>query len=154
MIPHVFRLVQSSQSSGDGEDIRAGLGKKGARVQFVSQSTVLAVTSAGAQMQTMAMVLANQVEAQRASVRILLCDPAGTLAMKGTLFPVVQPEDHRTPKDLLQVLIDKRVRVDGGAIFLPNMSYESAGFLEGVGQVRSGPEAGDVLTPDIRYFKV
>ncbi len=115
-------------------------------------STVFVVTSAGAQTQMMAMVLANQVQAKGAAVRVLLCDQAGMLAVKGTSFPVFQPVD-RTPQDLLQALVEKGARVDVCAIFLPNMGYQSADLLDGIGQARPGPEADDMLAPHIRYFK-
>jgi len=115
-------------------------------------STVFVVSSPGAQTQMMAMVLANQVQAKGASVRVLLCDEAGTLAVKGASFPVFRPVD-RTPQQLLQSLIGKGARVDVCAIFLPNTGYEKADLLDGVGQARPGPEAEDMLNPNIRYFK-
>jgi len=120
-------------------------------VDAAVDSTVFVVTSASAQTQMMAMVLANQVQAKGATVRVLLCDQAGTLAVEGTSFPVFQPVGQ-TPQDLLQALIDKGARVDVCAIFLPNTGYERADLLDGVGQARPGPEAEDMLAPHIRYF--
>lgn len=117
-----------------------------------ADSVVFVVTSAGTQTQMMAMVLANQVEARGASVRVLLCDQGGRLAVRGEAFPVLEPAG-RTPQDLLQALIEKGARVDVCAIFLPNTGYESTDLLDGVGQARPGPEADDMLNPGIRYFK-
>jgi hypothetical protein len=62
------------------------------------------VTSADNQSQGMAMVLATQMVEQKAAVRILLCGPAGQLALK-TYEPAALKPRNVTPKQMLAGLM-------------------------------------------------
>lgn len=109
------------------------------------------VSSEEAQTQMMAMVLGNQVAAKGASVRVLLCDAAATLAVQGASFPTFEPAS-RTPQDLLRGLMQKGATVEVCAIFLPNTEYESSDLLDGVGVAKPGPIADHMMKPGVRYF--
>ena len=109
------------------------------------------VSSEKAQTQMMAMVLGNQVAAKGASVRVLLCDAAATLAVQGASFPTFEPAG-RTPQDLLRGLMQKGATVEVCAIFLPNTEYESSDLLDGVGVAKPGPIADHMMKPGVRYF--
>jgi len=109
------------------------------------------VSSSEAQTQMMAMVLGNQVAAKGASVRVLLCDSAGKLAVQGESFPSFEPAD-KTPQDLLQGLMQKGATVEVCAIFLPNTEYEQSDLLDGVGVAKPGPVSDYMMQPDVRYF--
>ena len=66
--------------------------------------TFFSVTSADNQAQGMAMVLATQMAEQKAAVRILLCGPAGQLALKAYEPPALKPRNV-TPKQMMAGLI-------------------------------------------------
>ncbi len=66
--------------------------------------TFFSVTSADNQAQGMAMVLASQMAEQKAAVRILLCGPAGQLALK-TYEPAALKPRNVTPKQMMTGLI-------------------------------------------------
>ena len=64
----------------------------------------------------MAMILATQMKTKGASVRILLYDTAGKLAVEGALFPTFEPANRGT-QELLQGLMQKSTPVEVCAIF-------------------------------------
>ena len=117
-----------------------------------SADNIFVVVSSGEpQTQMMAMVLGNQVAAKGSSVRVLLCDAAARLAVRGESFPTFEPAG-RTPQNLLQGLMQKGATVEVCAIFLPNTEYEPSDLLDGVGVAKPGPIADHMLKPGVRYF--
>ncbi len=110
------------------------------------------ITSAEEETQMMALILSMQAIEQDRSVRILLCDAGGELALadkdEGTVF---EPAG-RTPQQLLTGLIQRGVQVDVCAIFLPQREAGEDDLIEGVGSARA-PEVGEYMaTPEVRYF--
>ena len=81
--------------------------------------TFFSVTSADNQAQGMAMVLATQMAEQKAAVRILLCGPAGQLALKAYEPPALKPRNV-TPMQMMAGLIKGGATVEVCALFLPN----------------------------------
>ena len=109
------------------------------------------VTSADAETQMMAMVLATQSVNQEVPVRILLCSDAGELALKNSESPMFAPA-NRSPKQLLSGLIERGTVVEVCGIFLPNREYTAEDLLDGVGTA-SPPEVAEYMREDgIRYF--
>lgn len=98
----------------------------------------VALTSADAETQMMAMVLATQSINQGVQVRVLLCSDAGELAIKESESPTFKPAD-RSPKQLLNGLIDQGARVEVCGIFLPNREYTENNLMDNIG-VASPPE--------------
>ena len=89
-------------------------------VQAQSNSELLVSLNSGIpQTQGVAMVLANQALAQKATVRVLLCSDAGKLALKAGEFTPLKPS-NKTPKEMLQGLIKAGAKVEVCALFLPN----------------------------------
>jgi intracellular sulfur oxidation DsrE/DsrF family protein len=115
------------------------------------QDLFVVVSSESPQTQMMAMVLSNQAADRGASVRVLLCDAAGELAVEGASFPTLKPAD-RSPQDLLRGLMEKGATVEVCAIFLPNTDHEASDLLDGVGTARPGPVADYMMRPGVRYF--
>ncbi|PWN07856.1 DsrE family protein [Rhodohalobacter mucosus] len=109
------------------------------------------VTSADAETQMMAMVLATQSINQDVNVRILLCSEAGELAVKNSESPMFAPP-NRSPKQLLSGLIERGAVVEVCGIFLPNREYTSEDLIDGVGTA-SPPEVAEYMRGEgIRYF--
>lgn len=71
-----------------------------------TQAVTVIVSDASNMTQGMAMVLANQMQAQGAQVDILLCDQAGALALKEAGGEALKPNDV-TPAQLLNAAMQK-----------------------------------------------
>jgi predicted peroxiredoxin len=109
------------------------------------------VTSADAETQMMAMVLATQSLNQGVQVRVLLCSGGGYLAVQGHESRVFQPAD-RSPEDLLRGLISNGVKVEVCGIFLPNRDLTESDLIDGVTPA-SPPEVAEYMRQDgVRYF--
>ncbi len=113
--------------------------------------TFFSVTSADNQAQGMAMVLATQVAEQKAAVRILLCGPAGQLALK-TYDPAPLKPRNVTPKQMMTGLIKVGATVEVCALFLPNADKTPADLIEGVAVAKPPEVAAYMLKPGVRAF--
>jgi len=110
------------------------------------------LTSGDAETQMMAMVLATQSFNQDVTVRILLCSEAGDLALKDSESPSFKPAD-RSPKQLLQNLLNNGVTVEVCGIYLPNRDHLSADdLIEGIGAAAPPEVAAYMKQPNVRYF--
>lgn len=113
--------------------------------------TFFSVTSADNQAQGMAMVLATQMAEQKAAVRVLLCGPAGQLALK-TYEPATLKPKNVTPKQMMAGLIKGGATVEVCALFLPNADKTAADLIEGV-SVAKPPEVAAYMTkPGVKAF--
>lgn len=109
------------------------------------------VTSADNQSQGMAMVLATQMMEQKAAVRILLCGPAGQLALK-TYEPAALKPRNVTPKQMLAGLMKAGATVEVCALFLPNAERTPADLTEGVTVAKPLEVAAYMLKPGVKAF--
>jgi predicted peroxiredoxin len=109
------------------------------------------VTSADNQSQGMAMVLATQMVEQKATVRILLCGPAGQLALK-TYEPTALKPRNVTPKQMMAGLMKAGATVEVCALFLPNADRTPAELTEGVTVAKPPEVAAYMLKPGVRAF--
>lgn len=98
-----------------------------------SKEWLVILSSSDIETQAMALILATNESAQGTAIRILLCDAAGLLAVKGetTGSEIVKPIG-RSPRQMLQGLINNGARVEICAIFLPNRDIHKDSLLEGV----------------------
>jgi len=93
------------------------------------------VTSADAQTQMMAMVLATMsVKKHKAQVNITLCGPAGDLAVKGMKSTPVKMPDGKapTPKKLMMGLIKAGANVQVCPLYLPNAGKDKSVLVKGI----------------------
>lgn len=119
--------------------------------QTGDETLFVVLTSGDAETQMMAMVLATQSLNKDVPVRVLLCSEAGELALKDHESSVFAPAD-RSPKQLLQGLIDRDVTVEVCGIFLPNRDYTEEDLIEGVGSA-APPEVAEFMKQGgVRYF--
>ncbi|MCC5857722.1 MAG: hypothetical protein JJT90_06185 [Ectothiorhodospiraceae bacterium] len=111
------------------------------------------ITSDSNDTQAMALILTRASVQQGSGARILLCDHAGELAVKGSDMgsTVVQPADA-SPRQMLAGLIQAGVTVEVCAIFLPNRVFDEGDLVDGVGIARPGPIAEFMAAPDTRLF--
>ena len=116
-----------------------------------TEDLFVVLTSGDAETQMMAMVLATQSANQNVSVRVLLCSEAGELAIEGTESPEFAPS-NRSPKQLLNGLIDRGVKVEVCGIFLPNRENTEENLMEGVGAAAPPEVAEYMKRENVRYF--
>lgn len=109
------------------------------------------VTSADNQAQGMAMVLAGQMAEQKAAVRVLLCGPAGQLALKAYEPAPLKPRNV-SPKQMMAGLIKGGATVEVCALFLPNADKTSADLMEGVSVAKPPEVAAYMVKPGVRAF--
>jgi intracellular sulfur oxidation DsrE/DsrF family protein len=109
------------------------------------------VTSADNQSQGMAMVLATQMVEQKAAVRVLLCGPAGQLALK-TYEPAALKPRNVTPKQMMAGLMKAGATVEVCALFLPNADRTPADLTEGVTVAKPPEVAAYMLKPGVKAF--
>ena len=113
--------------------------------------TFFNVTSADNQTQGMAMVLASQMAEQKAAVRILLCGPAGQLALKAYEPPALKPRNV-THKQMMAGLIKGGATVEVCALFLPNADKAPSDLVEGVTVAKPPEVAAYMVKPGVRAF--
>ena len=113
--------------------------------------TFFNVTNADNQAQGMAMVLANQMAEQKAADRILLCGPAGQLALKSYEPAALKPKNI-TPKQMMTALIKGGATVEVCALFLPNAEKTPADLIEGVTVAKPPEVAAYMAKPGVKAF--
>ena len=109
------------------------------------------VTGASPQQRAMPLVLSNQALQQGATVRVLLCDAGGELALTEHEASPLAPRGM-TPQDLLKSLIQQGAQVEVCAIFLPNTDHTQADLMPGIGVAKPQDVAAFMLEPNTRLF--
>lgn len=114
--------------------------------------TILA--SGDAQTQLMGMVLTMQSMQQGAGVHILLCGPAGDLALKDAPAAATAPQKPKgmSPQGLMQAIMAKGGRVEVCAIYLPNKGVGADALLDGIGSAKPPEMAARLLADDTRIL--
>lgn len=99
---------------------------------------VTIVTSENPQTQLMSMVLTMQSIQQGATAQILLCGPAGDLALAEPPASAVAPQQPKgmSPQGLMRKIMATGVKVEVCAIYLPNKGVGAEALLEGVGMAK------------------
>ncbi len=90
------------------------------------------VTSGEAQTQMMSLVLSMKtIKVHKKKVNMVLCDKAGSLAVKDTDSPVVKAMGA-SPKDVLKKLIKAGMDVKVCPLYLPSIDKDESVLIEGV----------------------
>lgn len=96
---------------------------------------VTILTAPEPQTQLMAMVLTMNAVAQGAEAKILLCGPAGDIALREAPESAIagQPPRGASPQGLLRTMIEQNgVSAQVCAIYLPGLGAEASVLIEGV----------------------
>ena len=111
---------------------------------------VTVVTSPDAQTQLMSMVLTMQTIQQGAKAQILLCGPAGDLALKEAPESATAPQKPKgmSPQGLMKMIMEKTgTKVEVCAIYLPNKGVDGTALLDGI-TAANPAEMGAALIAD------
>ncbi|MBL8430612.1 MAG: hypothetical protein JNJ95_12105 [Dechloromonas sp.] len=103
-----------------------------------NQPVTIILNSESPMTQGIALVLANQMQAQGGQVQILLCDKAGDLALKNAAGNKLKPQDV-TPAQLLDGAIKKGATATVCALYLPNTGHTPDQLKDGI--VAAKPDA-------------
>ena len=96
---------------------------------------VTILTAPEAQTQLMAMVLTMNAVAQGAEAKILLCGPAGDIALKAAPETATagQPPQGASPQGLMRKMIEESgLKVQVCAIYLPGKGADASVLIDGV----------------------
>lgn len=132
----------------------AGLGLAGA-VQAQEAPDLLTVLASGdSQTQLMGMVLTMQAVQQGAEAQIMLCGPAGDLALKDAPASATDPQKPRgmNPQGLMQQIMETGTQVEVCAIYLPNKGAGPEVLLDGINPADPTAIAARLLTPNVRIL--
>ena len=116
--------------------------------QAQSQELFVNIHSGNAMAQGAGLVLAGQALEQKASVRVLLCDKAGDIAVVGQELPKLKPRDV-TPQQMLQGVIKAGAKVEVCALYLPNTGRKPTDLIEGVTPAKPADVATHLLKPGV-----
>lgn len=107
---------------------------------------VTVVTAEAPQTQLMSMVLTTQAIQKGTDTRILLCGPAGDIALKDAPEAATagQPPKGMSPQGLLKAAMSKGAKVEVCAIYLPGKGATPDALLDGV-TVAQPPEMSGAL---------
>ena len=106
------------------------------------------------QTQLMAMVLTMQAVRQGAEARILLCGPAGDVALIDAPDSATAPQKPRdmSPQSLMSALMEQGVAVEVCAIYLPNKGVGQDALLPGIGVAKPPEMAAALLADGVRLL--
>ncbi len=115
---------------------------------------VTVVTSEHPQTQLAAMVLSTQAVGQGASLHMLLCGPAGDIALRDAPESVTAPQPplDMSPQGMLAGLIEQGATVEVCAIYLPGRGADASVLIEGVSVAEPPAMAGAMLAQDARVW--
>lgn len=106
------------------------------------------IHSGNAMAQGAGLVLAGQALEQKASVRVLLCDKAGDIALAGAELPKLKPRDVTT-QQMLQGVIKAGAKVEVCALYLPNTGKQPTDLIPGVTPAKPADVAAHLLKPGV-----
>ncbi|WP_201583229.1 hypothetical protein [Psychrobacter jeotgali] len=104
-------------------------------VKTATPSVLINVTSDDAQVQLMSMVLTMQSAQQGADTRVLLCGPAGDMALRDAPESVTtgQPPKNMSPQGLMKMVMkNTNTKVEVCALYLPGKGVDQSALLDGV----------------------
>ena len=115
----------------------------------MEENLVTVVTSPEPQTQLMSMVLTMQAVQKGVDARILLCGPAGDMALADAPESVTAPQPPRdmSPQGLLKAAIENGATAEVCAIYLPGRGDGPEVLMDGVG-VAEPPAMADALLAD------
>ncbi|MDO9202957.1 MAG: hypothetical protein Q8K34_12555 [Hydrogenophaga sp.] len=113
-----------------------------------AQELFVNIHSGNAMAQGAGLVLAGQALEQKASVRVLLCDKAGDIAVVGQELPKLKPRDVTT-QQMLQGVIKAGAKVEVCALYLPNTGRKPTDLMDGVTPAKPADVAAHLLKPGV-----
>lgn len=124
-----------------------------ASAQDAPETLITILTAPEPQTQLMAMVLAMQAAQQGVTPHILLCGPAGDIALKDAPASATAPQPPRdmSPKGLLSKIAEMpNAKVEVCAIYLPAKGMQADALMDGVTVAQPPAMAAAMIKPNAR----
>lgn len=121
----------------------------GASLSAQAQELFVNIHSGQPMAQGAALVLATQALEHKASVRVLLCDAAGDIAVTGSEQAALKPRGV-TPQQMLQGLLRGGAKVEVCALYLPNTGRQASDLIAGVTAAKPAEVAAHLLRPGVQ----
>jgi hypothetical protein len=106
------------------------------------------IHSGSAMAQGAGLAIATNALEQKATVRVLLCDAAGDIALVGKELPKLKPRDVTT-QQILQGVIKAGAKVEVCALYLPNTGKQPTDLIPGVTPAKPAEVATHLLKPGV-----
>ena len=116
-----------------------------------SKNLLVIVTTDDPVTQLMAMVLATQTMKKGATVNLLLCGEAGSLAVKNSPETLLKP-NNKSPQMLLRNLVQNGVTVEICPPYLPNKEKTTSDLVEGISVAKPPQVADQLLDKDTKIL--
>jgi hypothetical protein len=115
---------------------------------------VTVLTAENPQTQLMSMVLTMQALQQGSKAHVLLCGPAGDLALKSAPASATAPQKPKgmSPQGLMNKIITAGGTVEVCAIYLPNKDLGPDALIENVTSAKPPAMAARLLAPNARIM--
>ena len=113
-------------------------------------NVVTVVTAADPQVQLMAMVLTMQAANLGIAPSILLCGPAGDIALTDAPASATsgQPPKNMSPKGLMRKIMEMHdAKVEVCAIYLPGKGLDASALSDGIGVAKPAAMAKALMAP-------
>jgi intracellular sulfur oxidation DsrE/DsrF family protein len=119
-----------------------------------AKQMVTILTSEEPQTQLMSMVLTMQSMQAGAGAYVLLCGPAGDLALRDApeAATAPQPPKGMSPQLLMQKIMEQGATVEVCAIYLPGKGVAQDALLDGIGAAKPPAVARRLLADDTRIM--
>ncbi len=117
---------------------------------------VTVLTSAEPQSQLMAMVLTMQAVMKGSPAHVLLCGPAGDIALEDAPESATAPQPPRamSPQGLMKQIMEKGAVVEVCAIYLPGKNLSADALIEGVTAAKPDAMADVLLGENVRLLSL
>ncbi|WP_272008418.1 hypothetical protein [Roseovarius sp. ZX-A-9] len=125
-----------------------------AAAQEAPNQLVTVITSENAQTQLMGMVLTMQSVRAGAQAHMLLCGPAGDLALKAApeAATTAQPPMGMSPQGLMQKIMETGAKVEVCALYLPGKGADTTVLLDGITVAAPSAMAALLMSKDARVL--
>ena len=125
-----------------------------AAAQEAPNQLVTVITSENAQTQLMGMVLTMQSVRAGAQAHMLLCGPAGDLALKAApeAATAAQPPMGMSPQGLMQKIMETGAKVEVCALYLPGKGADTTVLLDGITVAAPSAMAALLMSKDTRVL--
>ena len=123
------------------------------QAQEAPETLITILTAPEPQTQLMAMVLSMQAAAQGVAPHIMLCGPAGDLALKDApeTATAPQPPKGMSPQGLMTKIMGMpNAKVEVCAIYLPGKGADASVLLDGVTVANPKAMAAAMIAPNAR----
>jgi len=116
-----------------------------------SKNLLVVVTTDDPITQLMSMVLATQSMKKGATVNVLLCGEAGSLAVKNSPEIFLKP-NNKSPQMLLKNLLQNGANVELCPPYLPNKDKTTSDLIDGISVAKPPQVADKLLDEDTRIL--